>query len=1151
MGLHSFTKLIHVMRTLSFFILLGLLLLTKPILAQNSVLAKGEFLKFAVREHGVYRLNAADLRNAGLNLSTLNPRNLKLYGNPGGVLPQNNSQSRPTDLIQNAIQVVGEEDGRFDESDYILFYAEGPNRYFWNNSENIFAHETNFYSDQNFYFLTVDTSEGLRVKPANTSGTPARDINTFLHYEVIEKDESNVLNVIPFAPGGSGRDWYAEKFWDVQPQHSYDFSAEGIESGSTITLTAAVMALSTRVSNFEYSFNGRKVGEQTIASLPDAPYARRGNTSLVQMRFPAAELVGSNSLKLNVQYKFDASQRTAFGYMDYLVLNTRRALTYNDKQLRFRSTEGRGLGLCNYNISNPKSKTLNVWHISSPNSPEILASSVSATAVTVRVASSSSSAIPEMVAFETTNALVPTFVGKIANQNLRALKATDLVVVTHDLFLSEAQRLAAFRRTNDKLSVEVVTVEQIYNEFSSGRQDVSAIRDFFRMLYTQPNSPLKYALLFGDASFDYKDRLSFNTNFVPTYESRESLHPIFSYASDDYFAILGDNEGEWNERASSGDHDLEIGVGRIPIREAEQAKLLVDKLIYYETSKTLGAWRNRLTFVADDGDLNAHQIDSDNLAKHLNSLYGLYNIHKLYMDAYEQVLTTNGKKAIELKKMMNQSVTEGSLIVNYMGHGAEFGWAVEGITDIGQINRWRNLNNMPLFVAATCEFGRYDDPNTVSGGEYVIMNPLGGGIAGVVTTRPVFSNTNYQLAEAFYDIIFEPVGDQMPRLGDVLRKTKNKSLGLSNRNFALLGDPSVQLAYPKYEAKASQILVNGSPSLNIRALDRVRISGQVLSKGTLMSNFNGVLSGEVFDKPALIRTLGEESPIMTYEEQIHRLFTGDVSVKNGLFSFEFVAPLDIDFRDGKGKISLYAKDTAQNIDAAGYRQDIIVGGSNANAVVDNEPPSIELFLNTKNFKNGDAVEAYSLLLADVSDDNGLNITNSDIAHQMVAFLDGEEPLFVLNPYFKPELDNPQKGRIMFELPKLSNGKHTLTLRVWDVYNNLAEKTIEFVVQDQDIEFSELLVGPNPVVDECYFRITHNRPNEPMEVLIQFINMNGQQVHHIRDFYDAAPSKLEVRFRGKDQDNNFLQRGLYVCKISIRSLQDGATGRATKKIMVQR
>ncbi len=1125
--------------------------LAEDALAQSSVLAKGEFYKFSINKHGVYRLNAADLRAAGLNTATLDPRKLKLYGNVGGVLPQNTNSNRPIDLSEDAIMVIGEEDGKFDENDYVLFYAEGADRYFWNTSLNLMAHEKNFYSDFNYVFLTLAESNGLRVQTSNISGTPNKTIATYNHFEVIDNDQNNILDVIPYAPGGSGRDWYAEKFSELQNEQTYTFNNQGLVANTPLVLTSAVMALSPRFSQFEHSLNGKKLGEQPISSLADAPYARRGNTDLRYFSIVSNDFVGSPELKLNVKYNFDPTQRASFGYMDYVVLNSQREINYQNSQFGFRSMESRSAGLCAYNIQNPGLKNVWIWDVSNPSLPTSLWNSSASNAFTIQTAAANATSLAEIRAFEPSSAFAPVFVEKVANQNLRGLTATDLVIISHPLFLTEAQRLADFRRNNDKLSVSVVTTVQIYNEFSSGRQDVSAIRDFLRMLHRQPNSALKYALLWGDASFDYKDRLTFNTNYVPTYESRESLHPIFSFASDDYFAILGNGEGDWPETGSGGEHDLEIGVGRIPLRDPDQAKGIVDKLIHYETSKTLGAWRNRLAFVADDGDLNAHQIDSESLTKHIGETYKLYNVQKLYMDAYEQVLTTSGKKAKILREKLNQAVQEGALVINYMGHGAEFGWAIEGITDITQINRWRNLDNMPLFVTATCEFGRYDDPNTVSGGEYIMMNPLGGGIAGVVTTRPVFSNTNYVLAEAFYDMIFEPVDGQMPRLGDVLRRTKNKSLGMSNRNFALLGDPSIRLAYPRYEARVTKMSVNGVSSQNVRALDRVRVEGQVFDGNAVLSSFNGTLNAEVFDKPTLVRTLGEEAPVMTYLEQMYHLFKGELSVQNGNFAFEFTAPLDIDYQEGKGKISLYLKDSLKDIDAGGYSLDINVGGSNPNAAQDNTPPTVKLFLNNRAFKNGDAVEAYSTLLADVSDDTGINLAGSNAAHLLVAFLDGEEPIYVLNSHYMPVFNDPKAGVVLFALPKLKNGKHTLTLRVWDVHNNMTEEVIDFEVKDQDIEFTEISVGPNPMTEECYFRIQHNRPGEAMEVLIQFFNMNGQQVNHIRDFYDAAPADISVRFRGKDQDNNFLTRGLYVCRITVHSLVDGATGRATKKLIIQK
>ena len=344
--------------------------------------------------------------------------------------------------------------------------------------------------------------------------------------------------------------------------------------------------------------------------------------------------------------------------------------------------------------------------------------------------------------------------------------------------------------------------------FQSGAQDVTAIRDFIKLQY-EKYSQLQYVLFFGDCSFDYKDRSLRSTNFVPVYESRNSLHPLWSYSSDDYFGFMDAEEGDWME-TQAGDHTMEIGIGRIPIQTEEDGEAVVNKIIRYQTNWLgYGKWRNKITFIADDGDNNIHQQDANMMATYVDTTRKELNVNKLFLDAYKQ----DQNKSPQASGAFLDAISRGNLIVNFTGHGNEGQLTHEDIFNELMISDLNNNILMPLFITATCQFGNYDNPNQVSGGEQMVLLPYGGAVALITATRPVFSNTNYQLNEAFYFSAMQKENGEYKRLGDIMRETKNNSLaGAGNRNYALLGDPMLRIAFPRQEVVLTAI--NGNLSLN-------------------------------------------------------------------------------------------------------------------------------------------------------------------------------------------------------------------------------------------------------------------------------------------------------------------------------------------------
>ncbi len=733
---------------------------------------------------------------------------------------------------------------------------------------------------------------------------------------------------------------------------------------------------------------------------------------------------------------------------------------------------------------------------------------------------------------------------KVANQNLHALPIPKLLIITPEAWKNEAGRLAEFRQTNDGLSTAVVTTQQVFNEFSAGKPDPTAIRDFVKHLYQQAPETLHYLLLFGDATYDYKNRggtqsAAQQRQWVPVYESRESLHPVFTYSSDDYFGFLDPNEGEWLE-SPSGDHTLDIGIGRLPVKSREEARIVVDKLIHYGSSpRTLGRWRNQISFVADDGDGNIHQQHADLLATQIQDQF---LTQRLFVDAFPHVTSPEGVKIPDLNTTIRQRINEGTLLLNYTGHGGTTGWAEEQILTLGDMQTVRGYDNLPLLLTATCEFGRYDDPALVSGAELMVLSPRGAAIGALTTTRPVFSSTNFSLNKAFYEAL--ATGSTTTRLGDLMKSTKNNSLsGSLNRNFALLGDPSMRLAQAEYEIKWTH-----EPD-SLSALKKVTLRGAVYQKGTtqIATAFNGTASVTVYDKPVRFRTNGEGGVAVEYAELRNKLYDGQVTVKRGEFNTSFVVPRNIDYRPGAGRVSVYAIRRDSLADAAGQLA-IQVGGAEVPSA-DQTPPLFTAYLNDSTFQDGQTVSANSVLWIRTFDASGISISSAGLGQNLTAVLN-DTVTYLLNDYFQAQPDNYQRGTIRFPLSNLPVGSYTLRIKIWDNYTNSSEQTLRFVVIGASgIRLASTSFFPNPFKERLSFNIAHNRPEEDVEVTIRLFSIAGQLIHTFdRVYYTSEPNltgTIELNGSSLFIDPKI---ALYLYDIQIRSIQDQSVARQAGKLL---
>jgi hypothetical protein len=1122
--------------------------------ANNSVLSSGDWFKLEVSEDGIYKIDYDFLKVLGL-ADPIDPRMIRIFGNGGGMLPQKNSSLRADDLTENAIFVSGEQDGVFNQGDYILFYAQGPHKWEYNTNTNIFSRSYNLYSWSNYYFLTVGPQQGLRVSEKESLSAADYSVNSYTFYHQEQKDEVNILK--------SGRLWLGEKFDYKNSSVEKIFPVSGIVQNTGVKVINNVVAASSSASSFRLSANGQMVKSFSVEGISDLfsyTYSTKGIIKYDTVNVPFSYVAGSSDIRLKLDYI--ANGNSASAYLDYMSVNYQRYLNLYGNMTEFCNPASISYSKVEYQIGQMNAGA-SIWDITNPVQPVRQKFELNNSQALFRTETGNE--LRQYVVFQGNSFPTPKFAGKTDNQNLHSIgiarSVPQLLIITSEEFISSAEKLASHRQNFSGMKVEIATVSKIYNEFSSGKQDVTAIRDFIRMVYLRstPADSLKYVILVGGCSYDYKNRISGNTNFVPVYESRQSLIPVKTYSSDDYFGFMSDPEGEWVEEnlSSDADHSMEIGIGRLPANNLSESDAMVNKIIYYDTDKnSRKKWRNKLCFVADDGDTNLHQKDAESLSNKVFKNNPVFNINKIYLDAYPQVSAPGGELSIEAKKLLNLEIEKGVLLVNYTGHGGEAGWAQEKLLEIADINNMRNMENLTFMVTATCEFGRYDDPGTPSGAEFAVRNPQGGVIGLMTTTRPVLSNSNYTINNALYDYIFRKKNGKWMKLGEILKETKNHSKeDVYNRNYSLLGDPSQVLAYPQETIKVTS--VNGKdPAVvqdTLKALSKVTITGEIQSGSTTLTNYNGTLYATIFDKPSEITTLGNEgdNTKMRFNLFNNYLYDGKASIKDGKFIVTFIVPKDISYQLDKGKISLYALDEQNQVDAHGYENRVIIGGSAEESFTDNNPPRVRLYLNDETFVNGGATGTDAMLLVKLFDESGINIAGTGIGHEISAILDGEKTVMNLNEYYSATVDNYQEGSIEFPLKDLSPGTHTLRVKAWDTHNNSSESVIEFIVLNEEkLEIRNILNYPNPFTTSTNFHFDHNRTGDDLEVIVQIFTVSGKLIKTLRDDFLNSKSHISaLHWDGRDDFGDLIGKGVYVYKLEVRSVRDGSKTNKYQKLVL--
>ncbi|WP_034059853.1 type IX secretion system sortase PorU [Lacinutrix jangbogonensis] len=1125
----------------------------------NSVLSSGSWFKFGINRSGVFKLSKSFLNDLGINTNSLDPRTIKVFGNGGQMIPYLNDDSYPIDPIENAIKVVGEEDGVFNDGDYVMFYGVGPKGIV---DDPLINTNLNPYEDVANYYINIGFGNGQRIQNmVEPSGNATTTISTFQDYQFHEVDEYNIAFV--------GRRWFGDKL-DIETTKTFDFNFPNLVTAVPVKFIFSGASTSVNTTSWTLGINGSDIATLTT------PGAANDNFGVGAIYENDISIASDN---ISVRVDFDKlGVPSAVGYIDYISFEATRELNFSGNQFEFYNNEtAQNTGVGMYTLTNATGVS-EVWDITDINN---ITNKLN-TEATLNFKANLGS-LKKYVAVTISDLYDPILLGNssVANQNIKgtifndsqgSFEDVDYIIVTPKTHLSQAQRLAQINRTQNDLNVKVVTIESVYNEFNTGNSDIAAIRNLVKYVYDNASAPenrLKYLCLFGDSSFDYKGRTSSNTYNVPSWHAYDSYNLTNSFISDDFYGLMDSGEG-----TMVASDLLDVAVGRILADSPERAKQMVDKVAVYYSKEAFGSWRNNIIAISDDVDHSWEKIlqeTTDEIADEITTEKPFLNAVKIHSDSYQQEASAGGDRYPEVTTAMANAIENGALVVNYFGHGGEDGLATERFFQKPDAQNLRNDCKLNCFVTVTCEYTRFDNPLRLTAGELIYWNKSGGAISLITTTRQIFVTVGVTFNKILEEYLFsyndtDDFGDnEYPTMAEALRLTKNDNsiAGISQKYLVFyIGDPALKLAFPKPNVRLTKIndIPVASNTEVLEALSYAKLSGEVTDElGNLLTSYNGKVVTTIYDKPIQRETLANDNTIdagqlikLQYETLGEVIFRGQSTVTNGEFEFDFIVPRDIGIPIGFGKVSFYASTEIPLSDQSGGSINTLqIGGINEDAAEDNQGPNINLFMNDENFASGGITNESPSLLVKLQDENGIN-TASGIGHDIVALLDGDEVNpYVLNNYYVTELDNYTKGSLSFPFRELEPGLHTLTLKAWDVYNNSSTAELQFRVFDEEehLIIENVLNYPNPFVNYTEFWFSHNS-SEILDVSVQIFTISGKIVRTLNGQTTGVGSKStsstsrDIIWDGRDDFGDKIGKGTYVYKLKVHS---NATNKTVEKI----
>ena len=1094
--------------------------------SHESVLSRHTWYKIGVTEDGVYGLDYATLNALGVDVQNLNPAKIRLFGNVPGVLPEENANERYDDLSEIAIHVTGADDGSFDAQDQVLFYGRGP-MLMTLNELNYYQYERNPYTDTLYYFLCVDSGvDGLRIqdKPSAAINEETEVIQTFLDYVFHESDE--------LSPYASGRTWYGDLFTAQEMYEEFTVDLPDLVTSEMVRVESKVLGRCKTPFTYNLKINDNIiVNNQNIKGYQDREYGEEHK---------AIKTFLSASDHLTLRYELNPTEANPMVFIDFFALNYWRELRFHGREMAFRLIPRQLLSRVSRVQMEGVGSGVTCWDVTDPLHPyrqELLEES-GTTFFGVSIQEECFYHLFEPSGVKQVASCYP-----IPNQNLHAIADAEMLVITPKVFWNQSEALANFHREEDGMNCVLADVSEIYNEFGTGTSDPTAVRDFIRMVYQRSGGNLKYVLLMGKGTHDYRNIKGLDNNFVPTYETANSPYlEVYSMCSDDYFGLMDESEG------FNCDGKVDLGIGRIPITTPEQGDAVIAKILHYsDLSYSNGIWKNNHLFVADN-DSKFYPEYADKLDHVLDTAGRVAMTKKLYLDAYPIVSTPSGDRIPLANQTLMDYFDKGVSVLSYIGHGGVKSLSAEWVLSVSDILALDNYDRLPFIHTATCEFSKFDNPNVVSGGELLLLNSHGGAIALLTTLRPTQSMTNQLLSVSLHDHIYDRVDQKPMRFGDIYREAKSDPHYYSKSNivYALFGDPALRFSYPDRNIRTDKVNGEtvGEGVMNVSEMGS--IEGVVLDPDNKVdTKFNGILEYRVYDTKSNYTTLGNFGVPWDYSYYHDVLYEGKVSVVKGRFSFEFPVPTDVNHGSGTGCLSYYAYDSIRKVEANGVCEKLKFSSTDVSAQTDFDGPEIKMYWNSPVFVNGDVVARQGVLYADLFDEHGIYHYNVSIGRDIVlkSNLQGYDNM-ILNDVYEPSLDDYRRGRIALPMDGLEEGTYIFTLKAWDTQNNSSEVELTLVVA-RNTMMANVYNFPNPFKGETYFNFVNGDLTDNLFVVVEIFDVFGRHVAH---FEKETASEGGV-VPPIPWDGSALKAGLYVYKLTVTS-SDGKSVSVSQRMMRQ-
>lgn len=1076
----------------------------------QSVLSTGRWWRLSVSEEGVYGITPRDIPALlGVNIDSI-----AVYGRDGAMLSTENHLTSTADLQSLHVDIRDRNGNhRFDADDELLFFGEGAGGWGYDNELKRWTFTPHAYANENCYYLTVNATETTRI-----ATVPAVEADTVMStHTVVARRDNDLVNIYQ-----SGQVWLGEKFSTSQPQRSVEVRLPG--SGiSDVKVRYAVASLSTAQATFTFNTSGLSRQETTNEY---SPYRT------------AIDRITTNQSAYTFNIRFSPSENAGLGYLDFIELNAYATLAYSGGQALVRNDRHLG-STARFTMSGLNSAR--VWEVT--NHEDVREMEVSSNGW-----SDNTLKARKYVVFDEYSYLTPSDIAEIENQNLHGAPQADMVIVTLEAYRSQAERLAGLHEVFDGLTTLVVSDQEVFNEYSSGKKDPMAIRSLLRDLKSRYTSrPPRYLALFGKGTYDNRNLLGDNTPTMVTYETPYSFDSEgASYASDDMLGYLS----PYGHGSST--ETLEVSVGRLPAKNESEATLLVDKVERYLTRVDLedetnrGDWRNYVALLADDADpgrsgdtIFAHS--SETIAKALKTTMPQINIDRLYADAYHQESGSIGSYYPDLNNALRQRINYGCLLLNYIGHGSAAYIGTERFIEPSHIANYTNGDRMPFFVTSTCSYGRFDQVGEQCGAELCVLAPSA--MIGVISaTRPISHIERFNRDVVLFAL------DPANTVGDALRMAKNRTS--TSMAICLLGDPALRLSQPSNRVKVTHINADPVDDINdVQAdvLSRVTVRGEIQdSNGVRIDDFNGTVYPIVFDREMRSSTLANDNPgtEVAFWQQKTVLYRGSHEVKNGCFEYSFLVPRDVSYQYAYAKLSHYAKSASEH--ATGSFTHLKLGGMSDTVIDANLAPDIRLYIGDTNFHAGGLTGPSPTLVALLSDSAGINV-GTGLGHDITAVLDGNpNGLIVLNDLYQPDITDSRSGSVAYTLRDLAPGRHTVTVKAWNIFGVSSTASIPFVVRGADtLCFSNLDAIPNPSSTRMTLSLRVNVPDAIASAELEIYNSRGQMA------YRCTPTVSAEGFIVGPVvwDVSAVPPGLYLARMVVTDT-DGETHQATTKCIVR-